>query len=389
MKRTYILFFMMIVCMLFLPTTKVYADSPPATLTIDGVLIDTYPSVQAAVDAVASYAGTDFVIEIAAGTVTDQLDIAQLPGKNVVIKPQTGAAVTFTNTIVIDGNGNLNSPETLLIQGLNFDFSSGAYDNCIYFNFIAPRPGFVYPHNITINGCSFSGVLGTTVAVQSVGGGSRNIAILNSTANNMHSLAQFRAVSGYALVQNCTLTNSENGVNFYGPGDLIIDSSNLEVQGYAVRSGQGLGNIINTGSVVINNSILTSSTEEDGTLVLRGDSTSNINILHSILTNTDPNGAAIQNLNGASIDLYNIKIVESDINGLITGINPDTIVIIDDPNVPNGPVNIGGDCPDDNLFLLILQIILRILMIILFIILIPLIIIFSFFRCLIFRIKAK
>lgn len=368
--------------MFFLPM-EVYADSPPATLTVDGVFIGSYPSVQEAVDAVATTPGSNFVTEIAEGTVTDQLNILQLPDKNVVVKPQSGATVTFTNTIVIDGNGNLNGPETVLIQGLNFDLSSGTPENCIYFNFIEPRPGFCYPHNITINGCNFSGVLGTTVAVQSVGGGSRNIAILNSTATNMHSLAQFRAVSGYAFVQNCILSNSENGVNFYGPGDLIIDSCQFDVQGYAVRSGQSSGTIITTGSVVINNSILTSSTTEDGTLVLRGDSTNNINIILSILTNTAVNGAAIQNLNAASEDLYNIKIVESDINGEITGINPATIVVIDDPNVPNGPVNIGGDCPDDNLIIIILQIILRILLIIILIILLPLIIIFTNIGCII------
>lgn len=397
MKRKLLLLFsMMLIYMFFIPA-KVYADSPPATLTVDGVFIGSYPSVQEAVDAVATTPGSNFVIEIAEGTVTDQLNILQLPDKNVVVKPQSGAAVTFTNTIVIDGNGNFNGPEIVLIQGLNFDLSSGTPENCIYFNFIEPRPGFCYPHNITINGCYFTGVLGTTVAVQSVGGGSRNIAIMNCTANNMHSLAQFRAVSGYAFVQNCILTNSENGVNFYGPANLIIDSCQFEVQGYAVRSGQSSGSIITTGSVVINNSILTSSTIEDGTLVLRGDSTNNINIIHSIITNTAENGAAIQNLNAASENLYDIDIVESDINGEITGIDPATIVVIDDPNVPNGPVNIGGDGPDDNLIIVILQIILRILLIILLIVLIPVIIIFSniwciicnFFKCIIHKFRKK
>lgn len=385
MKKGLLFFFMLILGMFLIPS-KVYADSPPATLTVDGVLIDTYPSVQAAVDAVASIPGTNFIIEIAAGTVTDQLNILQRPNKNVVVKPQTGATVTFTNTIVIDGNGNLNSPETLLIQGLNFDLSSGTPENCISFELIPPRVGFVYPHNVTINGCTFTGVFGTTVAVQSAGGGSRNIAIMNCTASNMHSLAQFRAVSGYAFVQNCTLTNSENGVNFYGPGDLIVDSSNLEVQGYAVRSGQGAGSITTTGSVTINNSILTSNSTEDGTLVLRGDSTENINIIHSIITNSDPNGPAIQNLNAASVDLYKIAIVESDVNGPITGINLATIVIIDDPNVPNGPVNINGDSPDRIIIIIILQVVIRVLLVILLIVLIALIILSTKVRCLIYKI---
>lgn len=331
----------------------VFADSPPATLTIDGVPAGTFPSVQAAVDAVTANPGTNFVIEIASGTVTDPLNIVQQPGKNVVIRPQAGATVTFTNTINIDGNGNLNSPETLLIEGLNFDLSDGTVENCIYFVNIPPNPGFAYPHNITINGCTFRGIFGTTVVVQSVPGGSRNIAIMNSTATNVHSLAQLKAVNGYAFIQNCTVSNAENGVNFYGPGDLIIDSSKFDVVGYAVRSGQNVGVISNLGSVTINNSVLNSSTADEGTVVLRGDSTSNINIIHSNITNAASGGPFLQNLNAASFSLYDIDLVESNLSGEIEGIDTATIAVIDAPNVPNGPVNISGNGNNTSEILLI------------------------------------
>lgn len=190
----------------------------PATLTIDGTLDGTYASVQAAVDAIGPATGTNFVVEIAEGIVSDPLNILQLPGKNVVIRPQAGASVTFTNTITIDGNGNLASPETLLIQGLTFDFSEGTLNNCIDFNLLPSRVGHCYPHNVTINGCTFKGVFNEVVAVQSIPGGMRNIAIINCTATDMHSLAQLKAVSGYAFIQNCTLSNSAGGVNFTAQG---------------------------------------------------------------------------------------------------------------------------------------------------------------------------
>lgn len=347
-------------CVCFMPLTT-FAASSSATLTVDGVLIGTFASVQQAVDLVETTPGSNFVIEVAEGTVSDPLNILQIPNKNVVLRPQAGATVTFTNTITIDGNGNLNSPETLLIEGFNFDFTAGTPVECIYFNLIPPRVGFCYPHNITINGCNFKGVFGTTVVVQSVTGGSRNIAIMNCTASDVHSLAQLKAVAGYAFIQNCIVSNSaEGGVNFYGPGDLIIDSCKFDVANYAVRSGQGAGVISNLGSVTVNNSILNSSSASDGTIVLRGDSTSNINIVHSNITNTNPAGAAIQNLNGASVDLYDIDIVESNITGQIMGINLSTITTIDDPNVPNGPVSviepIEPDNPFRDLLLLILSI---------------------------------
>mgnify|MGYP000868878143 FL=1 len=332
-----IIYIMLIACLCFLPICT-FAASPPATVTIDGTLDGTYASVQAAVDAIGPATGTNFVVEIAEGIVSDPLNILQLPGKNVVIRPQAGASVTFTNTITIDGNGNLASPETLLIQGLTFDFSEGTLNNCIDFNLLPSRVGHCYPHNVTINGCTFKGVFNEVVAVQSIPGGMRNIAIINCTATDMHSLAQLKAVSGYAFIQNCTLSNSAGGVNFYGPGNLIIDSCNLEAVNYAVRSGQGSGTISTLGSVNINNSILNSNSLGDGTIILRGDSTNNVNIVHSNITNGNPGGPVLQNLNAASVLLYEIDVVESNLTGQITGIDQSTITTIDDPNVPNGPV---------------------------------------------------
>lgn len=349
MKRKIIYIFSLVICLCFL-SNIVYAASPPATLTIDGVPAGTFPSVQAAVDEIDAQPGTNFIVEIAEGTVTDPLDILQLPNKNVVIRPQAGANVVLTNTITIDGNGHLDHPETLLIEGLTFDFSAGTPPNCIYFNLLPGRVGLCYPHNVTINGCTFKGVFNQVVALQSITGGSRNIAIMNCKATDMHSLAQFKAVSGFALVQNCTLSNSMEGVNFYGPGDLIVDSCKLDATMYAVRSGQSAGGVTSPGSVIINNSILNSNSAANGTVILRSDTALNINILHSNISNENPAGPVIQNLNPANEDLYNLKIVESNVPGTIAGINLTTITTIDDPNVPNGPVCVsqnggnGYDC---------------------------------------------
>lgn len=361
MKLKYIYPLIIFLGLLLIPT-KIKAASPTTTLTVDGVLIGSYGSAQEAVDMVTTTPGTNFVIEIASGTVTDPLNILQQTNKNVVIKPQPGAVVTFTNTITVDGNGNLNNPETLLIQGFIFDFTEGTYVNCIDFNLIPPRVGFAYPHNVTINGCTFKGIYDTTVAVQSIPGGLRNISIINSTATDMHSLAQLKAVSGYAFIQNCVVSNASGGVNFYGTGDLIVDSCNFAVEGYAVRSGQGAGVISNVGSVTVNNSILNSNSPTVGTIVLRGDSTSNINIIHSDINNADPSGASIQNLNAASEGLYNIRIVETNINGDISGIILTTITTIDDPNVLNGPIFININ-PNGSTYLLEILIVLFIILI--------------------------
>ena len=360
MKKKIIYIIFIFIAFLLIPT-KVHAASPEATLTSDGVLVGNYASVQEAVNAITMTAGSNFVVEIAAGEVSDPLKILQIANKSVVVRPQVYGTVTFTNTITIDGNGNLASPETLLLEGLIFDFSAGTFAECIYFNLIPPRVGFVYAHNVTINGCTFMGVLDQTVAVQSIPGGMRNISIMNSTATNMHSLLQVKAVSGYMFVQNVTLDNSTNGINFYGTANLFIDSSNLNVTGYAVRSGQGAGVITNTGSVTINNSILTSNTMTDGTVVLRGDTTSNVSIIHSNVSNNAGAGApAVQNLNAASVNLYNLKIVESNINGEIENISK-TIRIVDDPNVENGPICVNNNNGGNTITIVLIFIILILL----------------------------
>ena len=356
--------FMMALGLFFLPNNA-SASPPSATLTVDGTLVGTYSSVQEAVDAIETAAGQKCIVEIAEGTVSDPLDIKQFDGKHIVIKPQAGATVTFTNTITIDGLGDISGPETLLVQGLNFDFTAGSPAECINLDFVEARPGHCYPHNVTINGCTFKGVFNQVVAVQSVPGGMRNIAIMNCTATDMHSLAQLKAVSGFAFIQNCTLSNADGGVNFYGPGDLIVDSCKFSVVGYAVRSGQGAGSISSLGSVDINNSVLNSNSSEDGTIVLRGDSTSNINIIHSILTNANSDGPSIQNLNAASESLYDIDIVESDVTGQITGINLGTITTIDDPNVQNGPVDVVDHHQIEEMILPIFKIMLTIIIIVL------------------------
>ncbi len=378
-QKIIILLSMLLVTYLLLPI-HLSAASPAATLTVDETLIGSYPSVQEAVDAVTQTAGSRFVVEIAGVTLSDPLNITQQTGKDLSLYPQTGASVTVTNTITIDGNGNFYGAEGVLLQGLTFDMTaSDSPANCIYFNLIPPRTGYCYPHNITINNCQFNGIEDVTVAVQSVAGGSRNIAITNCTADGMHSLAQLKAVAGYALIQNCIVTNSSAGVNFYGPANLLVDSSQFTVTGYAVRSGQGSGVISDNGSVTINNSILESSSTEDGVIVLRGDSTKNINILHSILTASATDGMVLQNLNAASSALYRITFSETDIGGLITGIDDAAITIIDDPNVPNGPVNIGPQ-PDIE-WMIILLVVFAVLLVIFAFAIVVLIILYKRLRC--------
>jgi ABC-type transport system involved in cytochrome c biogenesis ATPase subunit len=163
---------------------------------------------------------------------------------------------------------------------------------------------------------------------------------------------------------------------------LDIDSCNFDVTGYAVRSGQTTGNIRTLGAVNINNSILTSNSPGIGTIVLRGDSTNNINIIHSNITNNE-GGPYIQNENDDSIHKYDIDLIESNVSGQVDRIATATMSIIDAPNVKNGPIcvqssngngdNGNGDNGND-LITMLLTIILVVLAIVLIAILLPFIV---------------
>lgn len=383
-KKVILIISMMMTMLIFFMPIKAIAASPAATLTIDGGVPINCTSVQDAVDRVEkSTIGSNFVIEVAAGTVSDEIKIEQQIGKNLTIQPQQNAVVTFTNTISIDGMTHFYDAAGVLLQGLNFDMTKSSSDNCINLTLFVDTRNHHYCHNITVNNCHFKGLKGTTVGVQSSAGGMRNIAITNCTATGMHSLAQLKAVSGYALVQNCILTNSEGGVNFYGPASLVIDNCQFSVDNYAVRSGQSgtTGKSKNDGSVIINNSILQSSLDKDGLVVLRNDSSENISIAHSILKANAENGIVIQNLTADNTSSYRISISESDYWGDFKDINDKTIRVIDDPEVPNGPIHLSPQPEPDCEWTVVLICVITILLITLAVVATFLIITLRRYRC--------
>lgn len=383
-KCFYIFTILILLTCIFIIPNKVSAQSPTATLRVDGGAPIPYDSVQDAIDDIEFIVGTEFLVEIANGTVTEAINILQHTDKNVYIRPQSGATVTVTKTITIDGNGQIDGRESVVIENIIFDFTDdSAPAECIYLNLIPGRVGNAYTHNVFVNGCTFNGIYDKTVAVRSTTGGTRNLSIMNSTATDMHSLAQLRALSGFAFIQNVTLQNSDGGVNFFGEEPILyIDSCNFDVTGYAVRSGQTTGNIRTLGAVNINNSILTSNSPGIGTIVLRGDSTNNINIIHSNITNNE-GGPYIQNENDDSISSYDIDLIESNVSGQVDRIATATMSIIDAPDVKNGPIcvqssnGIGDNGNGDNgndLITMLLTIILVVLAIVLIAILLPFIV---------------
>lgn len=303
-----------------------------ATLYVDNNLEGKkYPGPQEAVDAVTTATtGTDFVIKIAAGTYKDKLEIIQQAGKNVTICPADGAKVIFKNTISIDGNGKYYFAEKLKIKNIEFDMTWLTSTNvtplisksvatevrCIDTEYLRLAPAqYVYGHNITIDGCIFRGpeaaVGKDIVAIKTKGAGTRNLSILNCEAYNMHSLVQAVSVMGL-LVDHCKVRNSSGGVNHYGITEkevtptpdggtevneipTTISYCDFEVDGYAVRSGQGSGTPKKDDTLSIKNCIFkTNGSEDKGSIILRGDTAAKVKITECSITNND--GVVIQSL---------------------------------------------------------------------------------------------
>ncbi len=329
---------LMLIPTLFPPLT-LHAASPTVSLTVDGVPYRSYTSLQEALNMVEPLSGTDFLIEIASGVVSDPSYIVQEQGKNLTIRPMPGANVTITNTIHVDGNALYSDSAGVMLQDLYFDFSAASSpSNCIFLTNAAGARSYV--HNFVVSACSFKGIYGTTVALQSVAGGIRNISMIDCIGEDLHSPAQLRALAGTGWIENCNFTHTLEGINIYGPGNLDISNFYLKATTYAVRVGQAAGDVTTSGALTINNSILESASLTDGTLILRNNVPESVNIIHSNITNTATPSTAIQNTNAQIASSFIINIVESNIVGNITNIAVNSIRIIDSPNVPNGPVSV-------------------------------------------------
>ena len=201
-----------------------------------------YKSLQAALDAAHEMTGDVTVTLI--DDIAEVAVIHQKAGLNLTVD---GGDKTITGQIHIDGDGRPTGTETLTIQNIKFAYDAAAYEggfinlpNTKTTDKVYTTGRYNYAHNITVSDCSFTGVNGTTVAfyLGSIGGGVKNITLTNLTADQMHSLAQFNSVDT-VTIEGCTLTNTENGINFTNANGTILLSGNTisanETDGYTFR----------------------------------------------------------------------------------------------------------------------------------------------------------
>ena len=161
----------------------------------------------------------------AANTPKITLAIAQRDGVNLVID---GCKKNFDARIVVDGKNRYQGEETLRIKGINFVTEESD------FTFITGSSvKNNYPHNITIEDCTFEGnqTVGSINFKQMFG-----LVVKNCTATNMHSILQAQSCDNTVWVENVKTVDCKNGVSFGNTANATLKNSNIKVVGYGVRA---------------------------------------------------------------------------------------------------------------------------------------------------------
>ena len=163
---------------------------------------------------------------VAAASIT----VRQKVGVNLVID---GCGHNFDGTFYLEGgNQGGESPETLTFRNINFVHGEGALD------FIsaddAKNIGKRYAHNVTVDGCTFTGnSTGDVVGMRYRQ--TYNMTVKNSTFKNMHSAMWATGGTGIN-VDNVTIEDSKSGVSCGTSTDVVIVNSNFDVNAYGVRT---------------------------------------------------------------------------------------------------------------------------------------------------------
>ena len=164
------------------------------------------------------------------------ITVNQKKGVDVVID---GNGKEYDGVITINGNSRYNGSETLKFRDINFKTESTEK-----FTFIeAPKKNaanlYSYAHNVTIEGCTFTGnwhqdgdvETGSASFIQSY-----NITMKNCTATNMHSALQVQSCDNNVLVDGLTTVGCKNGVSFGNTARPTLKNSTIAAAEYGVRA---------------------------------------------------------------------------------------------------------------------------------------------------------
>ena len=173
----------------------------------------------------------DVTILFGADITDGDVNILQKDGIDVTIN---GNGKKFTGVFNVNGDARAAGKETLTFTGINFE----ANEKKTFIS--APSKvnnRYNYAHNITIEGCTFTGAYdqGVEVAAASFTG-AFNIVMKNCEAYKMHSLLQTQSIGTAVLVEDVKVVASKNGVSFGNAAFPTLRNAEIEAEFYGVRA---------------------------------------------------------------------------------------------------------------------------------------------------------
>ena len=173
----------------------------------------------------------DVTILFGADITDGDVNILQKEGIDVTIN---GNGKKFTGVFNVNGDARAAGKETLTFTGINFE----ANEKKTFISAPSKVNGrYNYSHNITIEGCTFTGAYdqGVEVAAASFTG-AFNIVMKSCEAYKMHSLLQTQSVDNTVLVENVKVVASKNGVSFGNAAFPTLRNAEIEAEFYGVRA---------------------------------------------------------------------------------------------------------------------------------------------------------
>ena len=184
-----------------------------------------YTTLQKAVNAVQEDATITFLSDIVENVTVDQNN-----GIDIVID---GKEYKFSGTITIDGNSRTDG-ESLTIQNINFVTDvEGLY----FIEQNSAESEVRYPHNVTVQKCTFTAVESTPAVNTAVAMRFRqgfNITVKEVEAVRLHSLMQNYGVAGVTVKD--VKVDGKNGISLGTSTDVTIQDANITaLGGYGLR----------------------------------------------------------------------------------------------------------------------------------------------------------
>lgn len=236
MKRKLLSFLLAVVMLMGLMPAAVFAEETAAA-SLNGT-----PYLTLA-DAIAAVTAGDNEITLLADC-TENVTIKQAKGVNITID---GDGKTYTGKMTIYGMNRWMGTDTLTIKNVNFETAKASHD---FINAASNSNTYRYPHNVTIENCTFTGSDEQTAVRCIVLRQFHNVTVKNCSAEKVFNLVQNASGGNNLTVENCTI-DAYYGINAANcNGTVSISDCTINAtKGYYVHVSAGAASAVNLSGI--------------------------------------------------------------------------------------------------------------------------------------------